>query len=91
MLGHAGQAIALARRALLRAPADPDVLAVAAAVDEALGRRAAALEKIAAALAAGYPRWVVERDPTFAALRQDARFGALADGTGAPGRAERVQ
>ena len=74
MLGHAGKAGDLSARALKLAPGDGDVLHTSAEVDEALGRREAALEKVGRAVAAGYPRWQVERSPSLAALRQDPRY-----------------
>ncbi len=80
MLGHAGQASELSARALKLAPDDGDVLRTIAEVDEALGRREAALQKIGRALAAGYPRWQVERSPSLAALREDPRFAEVLKG-----------
>ena len=70
MLGHAGPARELSARALKLAPDDSDVLYTSAEVDELLGHREAALQKVGQALAAGYPRWEIERSPSFTALRR---------------------
>jgi hypothetical protein len=59
------------------APDDADVLQVAAGVDELFGQRDAALAKLARALAAGYPRWELERNPAYRALREDPRFAEV--------------
>jgi len=80
MLGHAKQARALSARAVALAPDDADVLAVVASVDETFGDRAAALQKISRAVANGYPRWEVERDPALRALREDPRFADVLTG-----------
>jgi tetratricopeptide (TPR) repeat protein len=80
MLGHAGRASDLSARALKLAPADGDVLHTGAEIDEALGRREAALEKVGRAVAAGYPRWQVERSPSLAALRVDPRYAEVMKG-----------
>ena len=77
MLGEGPQARALVARALALAPGDADVLQVAAGVDEMLGQRDAALAKLTRALAAGYSRWEVERNPAYRALRQDPRFAEV--------------
>ena len=74
MLGHPGPAGELSARALKLAPDDSDVLRTIAEVDEALGHREAALRKVGRALAAGCPRWEIERSPSLAALRQDRRY-----------------
>jgi tetratricopeptide (TPR) repeat protein len=74
MLGHAGPARELQARALKLAPDDSGVLRASAEVDEALGHREAALRKVGRALAAGCPRWEIERSPSLAALRADPRF-----------------
>ncbi len=78
MLGEAREARALAREAVALAPGDGEVAAIAASVHEGLGDRDAALALVASALAAGYPRWEIERDPALAALRTDPRFAAAA-------------
>ena len=80
MLGHARAARALSARAVKLAPDDAEVLQVAAGIDEMFGRRDAALEKLARALAAGYPRWEIERSPSFRALYEDPRFAELLKG-----------
>jgi hypothetical protein len=80
MLGHPGPARALSARALTLAPDDGDVLRASAEVDEALGHREAALRKVGHALAAGCPRWEIERSPSLAALRQDRRFADVLKG-----------
>ncbi len=74
MLGHAAQARVLVDRALGLAPQDVTIQYKAGAVYEQLGDRRHALEWIGKALAQGYPRDVVERSPSLAALRADPRF-----------------
>ena len=86
MLGHGPQARALVARALVLAPDDSETLYICAGVDEMLGDREAALSKIRRALAGGYPRWEIERNPSLAALRADPRFAAVAEA--APGKAK---
>ncbi len=39
-----------------------------------LGQRDAALKRLAQALAAGYSRWEIERNPAYRSLRRDPRF-----------------
>jgi eukaryotic-like serine/threonine-protein kinase len=80
MLGHAKPARALSARAVALAPDDADVLAVVASVDETLGDRTAALQKLSRAIANGYPRWEIERDPSLEALRRDPRFADVLKG-----------
>ena len=80
MLGHSRQARALSARAVALAPDDSDVLQVGAGIDEMFGKRDAALGKLARALAAGYPRWEIERSPSFKALREDPRFAEVLKG-----------
>ncbi|HYN03933.1 MAG TPA: tetratricopeptide repeat protein, partial [Vicinamibacteria bacterium] len=80
MLGHARQARALSARAVKLAPDDSGVLQVAAGIDEMFGQREAALGKLARALAAGFPRWEIERSPSLAALREDPRFADVLKG-----------
>ena len=76
MLGETPEARALALRAVALAPDDGEIAAIAAWVHEELGDREAALAYVAAAVAAGYPRWELEHDPAFARLRTDPRFPA---------------
>jgi len=80
MLGHARQARALSARALALAPDDTEVLYTSAEIDERLGEREAALHRVGRALAAGYPRWGIERSPSFTALREDPRFADVLKG-----------
>ena len=77
MLGQGRRARDYAERALELAPGEPDVRALAGSVFEALGDRERALTELGAALAAGYPRWEIERDPDLAGLRADPRYTQL--------------
>jgi tetratricopeptide (TPR) repeat protein len=77
MLGQGRRARDYAERALALAPGEPDVRALAGSVFEALGDRERALTELGAALAAGYPRWEIERDPDLAGLRADPRYTQL--------------
>ena len=77
MAGEVGEARALGRRAAALAPADGQVQAVVAGIDEHLGDRSSALERLRSALSVGFPKSLIEGDPTFAGLRQDARYAAL--------------
>jgi hypothetical protein len=77
MLGQRSPARELVARALALAPGDAGVLQVAAGIDEMLGQRDAALAKLTRALAAGYSRWEIERNPAYRALRQDPRFAEV--------------
>ncbi len=74
MLGDAWPARDLTTRALKLAPNDSEVLYTSAGIDEVLGYREAALQKVGRALAMGYPRWEIERSPSLKALREDPRF-----------------
>jgi serine/threonine protein kinase/tetratricopeptide (TPR) repeat protein len=82
---------ALARKDLARAvdlaPDDVEIEQLAASVYEQMGDRNAALVWIRRALAAGYPRAQVERDPFLTALRADPRFPGPGSSGGAPGAA----
>jgi tetratricopeptide (TPR) repeat protein/TolB-like protein len=69
--GRARQEVA---RALELAPDDVEIQQVAAAVYERLGNRIAALRWMGRALAGGYPRELIERDPSLTALVADPRF-----------------
>ncbi len=80
MLGNAGPARELTTRALKLAPNDSEVLYTSAEIDELLGHREAALQKVERALALGYPRWEIERSPSFKALREDPRFADVLKG-----------
>jgi eukaryotic-like serine/threonine-protein kinase len=91
MLGRHAEARVLIGRALALAPADPDVLQTAAGIDEELGQREAALAKLARALAAGSPRWEIERDPALRALREDPRFADVLKAAPPPGGAKKAQ
>jgi serine/threonine-protein kinase len=86
MLGAHRRAGELAARALELAPADGDVLFVCVSVDEALGRRDAALQKVTRALAAGYALWEIEHDPALEALRDDPRFADAVQAAAREGR-----
>jgi tetratricopeptide (TPR) repeat protein len=88
MLGHTRQARALAVRALALAPDDVEILYTRAEIDEMLGDREAALQKVGRALAMGYPRWEIERSPSLKALRQDPRFAEVLE-RGAPSGQEK--
>jgi serine/threonine-protein kinase len=74
MLGHEKEARALRTRALRLAPDDGGVLATVAGIDAALGDGEAALKNVERALAAGYPRWEIEHNAAYAALRKEPRF-----------------
>jgi tetratricopeptide (TPR) repeat protein len=80
MLGHARQARELLARALELAPGDSETLYTSAEVEELLGHREAALQKLGQALAAGHPRWEIERSPSLRALREDPRFADVLKG-----------
>jgi tetratricopeptide (TPR) repeat protein len=86
MEGRTEEARRLAARAHELAPADGDVLAVAAAIHELAGDRKSALRAIRAALQAGYHRWEIERDPAFEKLRADPGYAeAMAATAASPG------
>jgi tetratricopeptide (TPR) repeat protein/tRNA A-37 threonylcarbamoyl transferase component Bud32 len=76
-LGNRSQATVRIENALALAPTDQDVLYNAALTYEFLRDRATALRWLRAALAHGYPRESVARDPDLAGLRKDAAFPAL--------------
>jgi serine/threonine-protein kinase len=77
MLGNEARSRRDLSKALALAPHDVEVQETAASVYEELGDREAALRWIRQALAAGYPREQLERDPGLAALRADPHYGAL--------------
>jgi serine/threonine protein kinase/tetratricopeptide (TPR) repeat protein len=74
MTGRKPEARDTARRALLLAPRDTDVLFMAGELFEILGDRSRAVELIADALGKGYPWTEVETSPALADLRQDPRL-----------------
>ena len=77
MLGRADEARRVAAEALRLAPADQRVAATVAGAHERLGERDAALRSLGVALRAGYPRSMIDTDPSFEALRQDPRWPRL--------------
>jgi tetratricopeptide (TPR) repeat protein len=87
MLGDRARSRSDLARALALAPQDVEVQQTAAAVYEELGDREAALRWIRQALARGYPREQLERDPGLAALRADPRFPRADASTGPAGGA----
>ena len=76
-LGNESQGAPLLRQAAALAPDDPAVLYEAAVGFESLHHRDEALEWLRQALARGYSRTLLERDPTLALLRTDKRYGAI--------------
>jgi serine/threonine-protein kinase len=85
MLGDAKRARDSLATALRLAPRNLEVVETAAAVYEELGDREAALRWLKQALELGYSREYLEQSPTFAHLRADPRYRALAE-AGAPAR-----
>jgi tetratricopeptide (TPR) repeat protein len=81
MLGDAARARSLAADAGALGPAGRRVASTLADVFEFLGDREAALRWLAIVLRAGYPRADVDSDPTFEALRTDARWLKLTRGS----------
>jgi Flp pilus assembly protein TadD len=73
-----GAAVGWAERGAAAAPTNPDVRFRAAVANELSGRRSAALEQLAQAIALGYPFSYVESEPELVALRRDARYQTLA-------------
>jgi hypothetical protein len=74
MTGRGAEARVTAKRALLLAPHDPNVLFMAGELLEHLGERSRAVELIADALGKGLPWAAVEGSPGLLALRQDSRL-----------------
>jgi TolB-like protein/Flp pilus assembly protein TadD len=76
-LGRAARARRLAADAVGGAPDDPYVRYNAALVAARLGDPGGALDAVEAAVARGYPRFLLRHDPGLASLRDQARFAAL--------------
>jgi serine/threonine protein kinase/tetratricopeptide (TPR) repeat protein len=74
MLGEAPAARSLAQAAVRLEPSTGRVAAIAGGVYEQLGDRRTALHWLDVALRAGYPREMIETDPSFEALRKDRRW-----------------
>ena len=70
---------ALLTDALTLAPADVQVLKMAAGVYETLGDRTEALQWLDMALAGGFPRPEVDNSIEFEALRRDPRYAAIGE------------
>jgi serine/threonine-protein kinase len=88
-LGEQEQARQELARALDLAPDDVETQQVSAAVYEQIGDREAALHWMGRAIAGGYPRELIERDPALTALLADPRFpepetGEVPAGAGSP-------
>jgi tetratricopeptide (TPR) repeat protein len=77
MLNQAQRARELLRQALKLAPDDASDLFQASVVYEQLGDRKLALEWLAKAIKGGYSRDLIDKSPTLAQLRRDARFEDL--------------
>ncbi len=74
MLGQREAAFAAASAVERLGTADTDAMFNLASAYEQLGERDRALQWLAKALEAGYPREAVDRSPSLAELRKDARF-----------------
>ena len=79
MTGDGAPARALLTDALTLAPADVQVLKMAAGVYETLGDRTEALRWLDMALAGGFPRPEVDNSIEFEALRRDPRYAAIGE------------
>ena len=77
MLGETQRARNLLQQALNTAPNNAAMMFDGAVIYEQLGNRERALEWIDKALRLGYSRDLVQRAPSLAQLRTDARFGRL--------------
>jgi serine/threonine-protein kinase len=75
--GDAARARALVGEAVRMAPETDYVRQLAAGVYETLGDRDAALASLDVAIRNGAPTDQIERDPTFAKLRADPRYGRM--------------
>ena len=74
MLGKQTQALGLIRQAQASARLDPEIMFRFAEIYQQGGDRASALDWLGQAVRAGYSVTDVDRDPTFAGLRNDPRF-----------------
>ena len=77
LLGEATAARSLAQAAVALDPSTARIAATVAGVYEQIGDRAAAVHWLGVALRGGYPRDMIERDPSFEALRKDSRWASL--------------
>jgi serine/threonine-protein kinase len=76
-LGQRGKAVSLLEQALVQAPEDMEVMALAGGVYEELGERERALEWIGKALDHGYSLDQIQRAPVLQKLRADPRLQHL--------------
>jgi tetratricopeptide (TPR) repeat protein len=79
-MGASGDALAELSHVPMPQTLTPQMLVRVAIVRELAGDRVAALDAIAAALNAGFPRGELDTDPEFAELRSDARYHRLTAG-----------
>ena len=77
LLGRVREARATLEAVERLSPADNQVLFLVASVREQLGERAEALAALQRAIAAGYPRDLVDRSPFLAELQKDDRYVRL--------------
>jgi serine/threonine-protein kinase len=77
LLGEQEKARALLAEVIAEAPTDPNVMESLGESFDDLGDRQAALEWIGRALAAGYPRAVIEHSPALRELRADPGYARL--------------
>lgn len=84
MLRHSEKAVALVNQALALSPDSAEDLHLAAAVEEQVGDRKAALELLGKAIRAGYSIAEIDRDPTLQQLRADPRYNALVQTQSSP-------
>jgi tetratricopeptide (TPR) repeat protein/TolB-like protein/tRNA A-37 threonylcarbamoyl transferase component Bud32 len=76
MIDQPGRALEYLEKAASVAPLDNDSMSLAAGIYERLGQRALAVDWIAKALCADFPRELVDSDPSLAELRSDPSFEA---------------